>query len=125
QRLLYVALTRAELVLRCSWARSRRFGERAVDRQPSPFLATIAACTAGLVDAEMPSPPPTGDPAAFFAEQRQRLHEQDSVRANDVERDRRSGGSPPPPETPEPPGPPADPASGPTLRAIEGSRGRP
>jgi DNA helicase-2/ATP-dependent DNA helicase PcrA len=41
RRLLYVALTRAGEHLQCSWARERTFGERAVPRSPSPWLAAI------------------------------------------------------------------------------------
>ncbi|MCB0977594.1 MAG: ATP-dependent DNA helicase UvrD2 [Acidimicrobiales bacterium] len=44
-RLLYVAVTRAASVLRCSWAATRTFGEAAVTRKPSPFLARIGAAT--------------------------------------------------------------------------------
>jgi DNA helicase-2/ATP-dependent DNA helicase PcrA len=41
QRLFYVALTRAEHTVRCSWARERRFGARASSRSPSPYLAKV------------------------------------------------------------------------------------
>ncbi|MGH9128288.1 MAG: ATP-dependent DNA helicase UvrD2 [Acidimicrobiales bacterium] len=47
QRLLYVALTRAEVDLHCSWAKTRTFGPRCVRRAPSPYLEAIeAACAA-------------------------------------------------------------------------------
>jgi DNA helicase-2/ATP-dependent DNA helicase PcrA len=43
RRLLYVALTRAERDLHCSWARVRRMGNgRQMERQPSPWLAAVA-----------------------------------------------------------------------------------
>jgi DNA helicase-2/ATP-dependent DNA helicase PcrA len=42
RRLLYVALTRAERELHCSWAQRREFGGRAVPREPSPWLELIA-----------------------------------------------------------------------------------
>jgi DNA helicase-2/ATP-dependent DNA helicase PcrA len=43
RRLLYVALTRASVELHCSWARSRRMGNgRQMERQPSPWLASVA-----------------------------------------------------------------------------------
>jgi DNA helicase II / ATP-dependent DNA helicase PcrA len=41
RRLLYVALTRAEDELHCSWARERRFGARTSRREPSPYLRAI------------------------------------------------------------------------------------
>ncbi len=41
QRLLYVALTRAEKELRLSWASERTFGMKHVKRQGSPYLPTI------------------------------------------------------------------------------------
>ncbi len=43
RRLLYVALSRAEEALHCSWARSRAVGSRVVRRTPSPWLAPIEA----------------------------------------------------------------------------------
>jgi DNA helicase-2/ATP-dependent DNA helicase PcrA len=46
RRLLYVALSRAEQALHCSWARSRAVGSRVVRRSPSPWLAPIEAATA-------------------------------------------------------------------------------
>ena len=49
QRLLYVAITRAERELHCHWAAERAFGNRTVARGPSPYLNSIlsaagAAC---------------------------------------------------------------------------------
>jgi DNA helicase-2/ATP-dependent DNA helicase PcrA len=41
QRLFYVALTRAEHTVRCSWAKERQFGARASSRNPSPYLALV------------------------------------------------------------------------------------
>jgi len=41
RRLLYVALTRAEDALWCSWARTRRSGDRTWRCQPSPLLAAV------------------------------------------------------------------------------------
>jgi len=43
RRLVYVALTRAERELHCSWAEHRRFAGRAVPRDPSPWLEAIVA----------------------------------------------------------------------------------
>jgi DNA helicase-2/ATP-dependent DNA helicase PcrA len=48
QRLLYVALTRAEEELHCSWAAERRFGARAIEREPSPWLADVEAAIEAL-----------------------------------------------------------------------------
>ena len=48
RRLLYVALTRAERDLHCSWARQRRAGNgAALRRAPSPWLAGLAPHCAG------------------------------------------------------------------------------
>ena len=46
RRLLHVAVTRAEHVLRLTWARQRTLGTRVVGREPSPFLAELARATA-------------------------------------------------------------------------------
>ncbi len=47
RRLFYVATTRAERELSCTWSRTRTFGERSVPREPSEFLdAFVAACAA-------------------------------------------------------------------------------
>ena len=47
RRLLYVALSRAERELHCSWARQRRSSNGAVLwREPSPWLGALAACCA-------------------------------------------------------------------------------
>ncbi|HEV2768211.1 MAG TPA: ATP-dependent DNA helicase UvrD2 [Acidimicrobiales bacterium] len=48
QRLLYVAVTRAQDQLHCSWARERSFGARSSRRQPSPWLDDISAARAAL-----------------------------------------------------------------------------
>ena len=47
QRLLYVALSRAERVLALSWARQRTFGGRVANRTPSPWLARVERAIAG------------------------------------------------------------------------------
>jgi DNA helicase-2/ATP-dependent DNA helicase PcrA len=41
RRLLYVALTRAQSTLHCTWAERRRFGDRTLARRPSPHLEAI------------------------------------------------------------------------------------
>lgn len=48
RRLLYVAVTRAEEVLRCTWAAERALGSRPVARRPSPFLGHVADATFAL-----------------------------------------------------------------------------
>jgi DNA helicase-2/ATP-dependent DNA helicase PcrA len=46
-RLFYVAVTRAERELLCTWAQSRRYGSRTMSREPSPYLDIVsAACSA-------------------------------------------------------------------------------
>ena len=42
RRLLFVAMTRAQDELHCSWARERAFGNRKVNRKPSPYLKEIS-----------------------------------------------------------------------------------
>ncbi len=50
RRLLYVACTRAEEELHCSYATKRRFGsERASEREPSPYLAAVEAARRRLL----------------------------------------------------------------------------
>ena len=60
RRLLYVAVTRAERVLRISWARSRTFGERTVERRPSPFLRSVET-TLGDLDVRIARPVAAAD----------------------------------------------------------------
>jgi len=48
RRLLYVALTRAEDELWCSWARTRRSGGREWRCEPSPLLAALQKANHGL-----------------------------------------------------------------------------
>jgi len=54
RRLLYVALSRAEHALHCSWARSRTIGSRVARRSPSPWLGPIEAA-AGQAPAATPA----------------------------------------------------------------------
>ncbi len=57
RRLLYVALTRAERELNCSWARARRFGGALVPREASPWLGAVSQAssraTGAAVDPEV------------------------------------------------------------------------
>ena len=48
RRLLYVAVTRAEEVLRCTWAERRQFGQTTMERRPSPYLDALVDATAAL-----------------------------------------------------------------------------
>lgn len=53
QRLLFVAVSRAEQTLHLTWARQRLVSGQVVDRTPSPWLAPIEAATVAA-----PPPPP-------------------------------------------------------------------
>ena len=59
RRLLYVALSRAEQALHCSWACTRPVGSRVVRRSPSPWLAPIEAAAGPSPAAARPRPAPT------------------------------------------------------------------
>jgi DNA helicase-2/ATP-dependent DNA helicase PcrA len=50
RRLLYVAITRAERELHCSWAERRTFGTRARTRTPSPWLEQVEATLQALAE---------------------------------------------------------------------------
>jgi DNA helicase-2/ATP-dependent DNA helicase PcrA len=52
QRLLYVALSRAERELHLSWAKRRTVGSRANNRTPSPWLARVQRAIAGVTEPE-------------------------------------------------------------------------
>ena len=67
RRLLYVAITRAERELHCSWARLRTFGSRTSARQPSPWLSVIEQA-AGIARPEAAPPPKTRRPATTLAD---------------------------------------------------------
>lgn len=68
RRLLYVAVTRAEDELHCSWARERTFGSRSLKRSPSPWLADIITTLQALASGVAPA-----DLRARIAEERRRL----------------------------------------------------
>ncbi len=56
RRLLYVACTRAEEELHCSWAAERTFASRPIPRSPSPWIAAIQAAHRDLQRLRRPSP---------------------------------------------------------------------
>jgi DNA helicase-2/ATP-dependent DNA helicase PcrA len=60
RRLLYVAVTRAEEELWCSWAAQRQAGDRTWSCRPSPLLAAIEPAA--------PTADPAGDAEAFAAQ---------------------------------------------------------
>jgi len=55
RRLLYVAVTRAEEHLWCSWARERESAGRSWTCRPSPFLAAIEAASPGTAVSDRPA----------------------------------------------------------------------
>jgi DNA helicase-2/ATP-dependent DNA helicase PcrA len=65
RRLLYVAVTRAQRELHCSWAQARQVGRERVERAPSPYLAAITAAIESLTAAREP-----GDWRAHIAAER-------------------------------------------------------
>jgi len=86
RRLLYVALSRAETELHCSWARQRRAGNgAALRRAPSPWLAGLAPHCAGTQATEEalgqpPSPRPGGAVLDFLSSARRRLSDSADAR---------------------------------------------
>ena len=68
RRLFYVALTRAERVLRLSWAAERTFGSRSSRRQPSPYLLEVKAVLDAMAGGRDPV-----DSLAEVRKERQRL----------------------------------------------------
>ncbi|MGH9301015.1 MAG: ATP-dependent DNA helicase UvrD2 [Acidimicrobiales bacterium] len=91
RRLLYVAMTRAETELHCSWAARRTFGSRRVRREPSPHLDIIAMARSALAAGQEP-----GSVAAWLLESRRRLTQggtgSNGVGPNRIPGDRRTGG---------------------------------
>jgi DNA helicase-2/ATP-dependent DNA helicase PcrA len=70
RRLLYVAVTRAEDELHCSWARERTFGDRALKRAPSPWLADVDLALKALAQGVRPA-----DLRAKIAAERSKLRD--------------------------------------------------
>lgn len=58
-RLFYVAVTRAELELSCTWASQRRFGTKDMTREMSPYLRTVQAACEALDAGSDPTSVPT------------------------------------------------------------------
>jgi DNA helicase-2/ATP-dependent DNA helicase PcrA len=71
RRLLYVAVTRAERELHCSWARERHFGARSSRRHPSPWLEDIQAARATLASGQ--TTPGSQEWRSRLAQERARL----------------------------------------------------
>jgi DNA helicase-2/ATP-dependent DNA helicase PcrA len=71
RRLLYVALTRAERELHCSWAERRTFGSRTVTRSRSPYLEAVDLARRALIEAANGS-----DPLQLIQAERARLEGQ-------------------------------------------------
>jgi DNA helicase-2/ATP-dependent DNA helicase PcrA len=69
-RLLYVAMTRAQDELRCTWAAQRTFSGKSVERRLTPWLRKLSERQGGRPDE--PAAPPS-DWRARLAEQRARL----------------------------------------------------
>jgi DNA helicase-2/ATP-dependent DNA helicase PcrA len=63
RRLFYVAATRAESVLRCTWSETRTFGTTKADRTRSPYLNLVEAACDALEQGAVPV-----DWEAFFRE---------------------------------------------------------
>ncbi len=65
RRLFYVAVTRAQRQLSCTWAETRVFGTRTSNRERSAYLAQVEAACVALARDEFPT-----DWSAYFAAQR-------------------------------------------------------
>lgn len=80
QRLLYVALTRAERELHLSWAMERTFGTNTVKRTASPFLAVIKSA----IDDLRPTEAATNNWRNKISEARNRIAEVESNESDDI-----------------------------------------
>jgi len=83
RRLLFVAVSRAEQELSVTWARHRLVGNQVVEREPSPWLASIEAATVP------PPPPPPERIGGLLAEARAAVGSKDPATLACAERLRR------------------------------------
>src|SRR5205085_6200034 len=78
RRLLYVAVTRAEQELHCSWAERRTFGTKTLGRSPSAYLPAVEAAVKAAAEGN-PS-----DWRRFLDDGRQKLRAASARRPNGV-----------------------------------------
>ena len=78
RRLLYVAVTRAEHELHCSWAERRTFGARTLRRTPSAYLPAIEAAVSAANEGT------PGDWRRFLDDGRQKLRTANTRRLGSV-----------------------------------------
>ncbi len=83
QRLLYVALSRAERALHLSWARQRTIGVRVATRNASPWLARVERA----LDTERTAEQPPVDARELIADARARIGRPDRAQRAVSERD--------------------------------------
>ena len=83
QRLLYVALSRAERALHLSWARRRTIGVRVATRNASPWLARVERA----LDTERTAEQPPVDARELIADARARIGRPDRAQRTVSERD--------------------------------------
>ena len=55
RRLFYVAITRAEAELSCTWSEERTFGTRTAKRTPSPYLDQVQTAVGALQSGDVPA----------------------------------------------------------------------
>jgi DNA helicase-2/ATP-dependent DNA helicase PcrA len=78
RRLMYVAVTRAEHELHCSWAERRTFGTRTLTRSPSAYLPAIEAAVKAANEGK------PGDWRRFLDDGRQKLRTAGARRSGGV-----------------------------------------
>jgi DNA helicase-2/ATP-dependent DNA helicase PcrA len=78
RRLVYVAVTRAEQELHCSWAERRTFGTKTLSRTPSAYLPAIEAAVKAAADGN------PGDWRRFLDDGRQKLRSAGAKRPTGV-----------------------------------------